>query len=203
MLNQWLKSASFISAVVLSSVLLTACSDDTTLGSKSLVEEQTFTIPRPAFIPPGIVIPVPIRVSVPINLAEQPGYNEDDLNFVTSVSVREITFTINPGSNDASLDAQEDGNLDSFEFISGLELSLAAVVDGVAQEVKVASLPMSDPQIASDLSTLTLDVQNTDIRDLIEAQDGSDLIIEVSGMTPPDDVIVDAKIRFRVGLGIR
>ncbi len=199
MLNQWPKITALFSAALLTSVLLSACSDDTTIGSKSLVEEQSFTIPG---FPLAINVP-PSSIDIDINLDEQAGYQEGDFDYVTEVSVRDITFEINPESNNAATDSFEDGNLDSFEFVSSLTLSLVAVVDGAQQVVQVASLPISDPQIASDMTTLSLDVENTDIRDLIESPTGCKLRIEIAGTTPPDAVLVDAKIRFRVGLGFR
>jgi len=69
--------------------------------------------------------------------------------------------------------------------------------------VPVANLPINDPQISSNTQSLSLIVEDQDIRDIIEAPGGSLLVIGVQGATPVDFVRVSADIRFRVGIGIR
>ena len=186
-----------ISAVVtLAAFSLLACSD-TTVATRSFEESLDFDIP-------GAPINIPLEINdipLALNLADQPGYNDNDLDFVTSVRVRELVFDITPKSNDPANDPFEDGNLDSFEFISSLNISLREV--GTQTAVTVATLPLNDPQIASNTSSLSMNVVDTDIRDLIEAPNGAELLISISGTPPPDFVSVEANIRFRVGLGFR
>jgi len=182
----------------LATTALLACSD-TTVGSRSFEESRNFDIP-------GLPLAIPLTfddIPIPVNLADQPGYSDGDFDFVTSVRVRELIFEIAPESNDPANDVLEDGNLDSFEFVSSLNISLRAVVDGSETVVEVANLPINDPQIASNRTTLSMNVQDADIRDLIEADDGAELLISISGTPPPDFVTVTANIRFRVGIGFR
>ncbi len=193
----YLKIPTFVTLVVCS---LLACSD-TTIATRSFEESRTFEIP-------GAPIGIPIAltfddISVAVNLADQPGYSDGDFDFVTSVRVRELEFEITPESNDPANDQFEDGNLDSFEFVSSLDISLRAVVDGTETVVEVATLPANDPQIASNTTSLLMNVLDTDIRDLIEAPDGAELLISISGTPPPDFVTVKTNIRFRVGIGFR
>lgn len=188
------------SATLLLCLTIVACSD-TEIGSRSFEESQSFTIPGfPLSLGPISISEFP----VPINLAEQEAYSDGDFDFVTSVRVRDIVFEIAPSSNEAANDQLEDGNLDSFEFVSSMNLALSATIDGVEQTIQIADLPMSDPQIASNTTTLTLNVNgDQDIRDLIEAPTGATLLVGISGTNPPDFIDVDAKIRFRVGIGFR
>lgn len=184
---------------MLAACTLIACSD-TTVATRSFNDSHTFDIP-------GIAVSLPFEITLDqipleINLTDQPGYNDNDLDFVTSVQVRELEFEITPESNDPANDQLEDGNLDSFEFVSNLGISLRAGVDGVETVVDVATLPANDPQIASNTTTLTMNVMDTDIRDLIEG-DNPELLISITGTPPPDVVQVRANIRFRVGLGFR
>ncbi len=199
MLNRWLKLPTLLTAVLLTGSLLSGCSD-TTLASKTLTEDVSFPVPGSP-ISFGVITLPPI--DIPIDPASQPAYDADDLNYVTSVTVKDITFTVNPESTEPGFDANDDGNLDTFEFVSTLKLSLVATVDGELVVEPIATLPMSDPQIASNATTLSMDVEDTDIRDLIEAEGGCQLRIEITGTAPPDTVSVDAAISFRLGLGIR
>jgi len=176
------------------------CSD-TTLGSKSFEEETTFDIPTIGGIS-GITITLP-DIAIPVNLANLPGYEQDDLNYVTGVKIRSIVFEIGPDSSDATYDSIEDGNLDSFEFVSELKIGLAGEVGGQAAQVDVASLPMNDPQVASNAQSVNLTVADVDIRDIIENPAGAQLLISVTGNPPPDKVQVNAKISYRVNIGIR
>lgn len=188
----------FPAVVTLIAFTLLACSD-TTVATRSFEESRNFEIP-------GVRLNIPLTfedIPVPVRLADQPGYKDGDFDFVTSVQVRELEFEIAPESNDPANDAIEDGNLDSFEFVSSLNISLRAVVDGTETVVDVADLPINDPQIASNLTSLSMNVRDTDIRDLIEAPDGAELLISISGTPPPDFVTVKANIRFRVGIGFR
>ncbi len=187
-------------AVALITCFFTNACSDTTVGTKSFTETGNFTVP-------GIPLSLgslSTSFNLPVDLASQESYSDGDFDYVTSVKVRDIVFNIAESSNDAATDQFEDGNLDTFEFVSSLNLALQATVDGTLQTVQIADLPMSDPQIASNTSTLTLNVESEqDIRDLIEAPGGAVIVVSVSGTNPPDFVDIDATIRFRVGVGFR
>jgi len=192
-------STAGLTFVSLCCMSLLGCSD-TTLGSRSF--EETV---GPETIP-GAFVQIPLAISdfvFPINLTEQPGYDEDDLDFVTSIRIRNIVFEIAPDSDDPGVDLFPDGNPDTFDFVSSLSISLSATIDGVNTVVPIANLPISDPQIASNTQTLNLNVEDRDIRDFIEAPGGSELLVSFEGLTPVDFVRISANIRYRVGIGIR
>jgi len=180
---------------------IAGCSD-TTLGTKSFTESQTFTVPG---APISIGVQEPVAIPIPLDLSEQ-DINDDDLTFVTSITVRGITLGISPTSSDPSVEQLfgEDGNLDTFEFVQSLSIALQAVVNGETRTVQIADLPMNDPQIASNATTLSLNTNSDgDVRDLLEAPEGSTIIVSIAGNLPPDNVVVDVDILFRVGVGIR
>jgi len=180
---------------------LLGCSGDTTLGSKSFEETiGPLTIRGASFVQLPLDIP---DFRFPLNLTEQPGYDEDDLDFATSVKIRDIIFRIDADSTNPAVDQFEDGNPDTFEFLSSLNLSLCEADSCEETAVPVANLPINDPQISSNTQSLSLIVEDQDIRDIIEAPGGSLLVIGVQGATPVDFVRVSADIRFRVGIGIR
>lgn len=199
-------SKNLVKTIIRSATSLTLCASivacsDTTVGTRSFEETESFTIPGLPFSIGQVTLP---PIGIPIDLAQQEAYNEGDFDFITSVKVRDIVFDIAPSSNDTTSDPLEDGNLDSFEFVSGLVLALQATIDGVEQTVQIADLPMNDPQIASNATRLVMNVNDEqDIRDLIEAPGGPTILITISGTNPPDNVDVEAKIRFRAGLGFR
>lgn len=180
-------------------LIAAGCSSDTTIGTKSFEETVEFTIPQSP-IPISGTLPT---LGIPVKLTDQPGYEDGDFDYVTSVKIRDIVFEITPQSSDMTIDTTEDGNLDSFEFVSSLDLGLSAILNGTQTAVDIAELPENDPQIASNLTTLNMRVMDVEIRDLIEAPDGSNLQITISGRTPPDAVMISARIRYRVGIGFR
>ena len=177
-------------------LLVSACSD-TTLATRSFNESlQALNIPGSPIALAGTLPPI----DVPLNLRDQEDFSS--LDFVTSVNIRNITFNIIPESENPNSDPFEDGNPDNFDFISGLSLSMVATINGTSQVVPVASLAPGSAQIGTNTRTLELDVEDTDIRDFVEAPDVA-LRVSVAGMTPLDFVTVIPEIRYRVGIGIR
>lgn len=193
------KSPLTLSTLSLATVclLLTACTD-TTLGTKSF-EETLDPITIPGFPLSFGELELP-AISFPLDLKDQPGYSS--LNIVTSVHVRSASLTISPESDSPDLDQFADNNPDNFDFLSSGVLSLRATVSGAVATVQVASLPEGDPQIGSNATVLNLVIDDVDIRDFVEAPDVQ-LVLEVSGTNPVDNVIVDPVVRFRVGVGVR
>jgi len=185
--------------ILLASATLAGCSD-TTVGTKSFQESEVFTIPG---VPLNIALPQITLDDIPwpINIADQPAYQDANFDFLTSIHVRDLVFEITPESSQLASDPNEDGSPDSFDFVSDLKFSLRATIDGTPTEVEIADLPMNDPQIASNATSLSMNVKDVDIRDLIE--NDPEIIISITGTPPPDNVIVKASIRFRVGVGIR
>jgi hypothetical protein len=189
-------SRSLIS-ISLAGLLLAACSD-TTLGTRSFEESlDQIVIPGAPVSLGALSLP---EFKFPLDLSDQEGYSA--LDFITSVNVRSATFTISPATDDALLDQFADNNPDNFDFLSSVTLSLEATVDGSVQTVQVASLPDGDPQIGTNATEINLVVDDVDIRDFVEAPDVQ-LVVQANGTVPPDFVVIDPVLRFRVGVGIR
>ena len=175
-------------------ISISGCSEKTTLGTKSIVE------PLPTATLPGFPISVPLSGSIPIPLTEAATNAADETELVTFAKLRSLRFDI---LLESETDAREDGAMDNFDFLSGMEIFINAVVDGNLAEVRVASLPEGDPQIGSGSRMLELAVDDVDVLDYIEAPAGYGLRVQGQGFVPPDDVVFAGEIRFRVGVGIR
>ncbi len=150
---------------------------------------------------PGAVLPAPLSTTLGLALASP----EIDLgsgeNFVTFVRIRNVQLQI---LNRSDQDSNEDGALDSFDFLSALEVSIRAEFDGVVNEVLIARLPDGDPQFGSAARTLDLSiVSNADIFDFLLAPGGYDIVLNITGTIPPDAVVLSGFVRYRVGLGLR
>ena len=184
-------------SISLAGLLLSACSD-TTLGTRSFVETlDPIVIPGAPVSLGALSLP---DLKFPLDLRNQEGYSA--LSIVTSVNIRSATFTISPDTDDPSLDQFADNNPDNFDFLSGVTLSLEATINGNVQRAQVASLPDGDPQIGTNATEINLVVDNVDIRDFVEAPDVQ-LVVQANGTVPPDFVVIDPVLRFRVGVGIR
>ena len=184
-------------SLLLAGLMLSACSD-TTLGTKSFAESLDEIVVPGAPIGLGeLTLP---QLSFPLDLKDQPGYRA--LNVITSVHINAASFTISAATDDPSRDRFADNNPDNFDFLSSVTLSLQATIDGQLNRVKVASLPEGDPQIGSNASVVNLVMEDIDIRDYVEADDVA-LQVEATGTIPPDFVVIDPVVQFRVGIGVR
>ncbi len=201
-----------ISSLGITALALFAIScSDTTLGTFSVDE----ALPKLEIPSIGIQIPLSLAIPVRLDLTTQEAYENGDFDYVTSVKVLSLDLNIDPASD---ADSIEDGNLDDFDFINALEVYLSAKLPGdvctnhiegiittgdhTCAEL-VASVPEGDPQYASGTRTLTLTTTNIDIFDYIEAPEGYNMVVKVSGITPIDSVIVTGSVRYRVGVGFR
>ena len=104
---------------------------------------------------------------------------------------------------DVVLGSDEDGAMDDFDFLSGMQVFMTARFGGQDRQVLVASLPEGDPQIGSGSRSLVLTVENVDVLDFLESPSGFGLLVRGQGTTPPDNVVFGGEARFRVGLGLR
>lgn len=177
------------------SVLLGACGVGLTLGTRAMTEQL------PVVTIPGAALPVELQLSAGLSLASP----EIDLgsgeNFVSFVRVRNLRLNIIEASDQ---DQIEDGALDSFDFLSTLDVSIRADFNGRTNELMIATLPDGDPQIASAARSLELTVVNseTDVLDFLLAPNGYDIVLGITGTVPADNVLISGEIRYRVGVGI-
>ena len=180
-------------ALVTIVVLLVSC--DTTLGTRSETERlPTFTIPG-AQIPSELEIGLGLAINNPqIDLGA-------GSSFVTFVTLRNLTLNILDVSD---VDSNDDGAEDSFDFLTGLDISLRADFNGKTNELMVATLPDGDLQFGSAARELTLTIvsSNIDVLNFLEASGGYDVVLDLKGSVPPDNVTISGSLRYRVGLGL-
>lgn len=176
--------------------LLAGCSD-TTLGSFSAEESLPVqTIPSIGLAIPLTLPPIPI----PLDLEQTSGYQNANFDFVTFVRLKSVTLELDPSTDS---DPLEDGNLDDMDFISELQVFLSAEIDGVPQTELIASLPAGDPQIGSGVRKVTLTTTGVDVLDYIQAPNGYNMAVSVSGTTPLDEVVIGGSVSYRVGIGFQ
>lgn len=182
-----------VTLILLSS--LSACGLGFTVGTRAMTETL------PVVTIPGAVLPAALTTSLVLALASPEIDLGSEENFVTFVRVRNIQLQI---LNSSEQDSNEDGALDSFDFISGLDVSIRAEFDGVVNELPIATLPDGDPQFGSAARILDLTITSSaDIFDFLLAPGGYDIVLSISGNVPPDNVVLSGLVRFRAGLGLR
>ena len=179
---------------LLCTVFIVACSSRTTLGTRSLTEIL------PESVIPGFPIQIPLSGSIDVPLTAEAQSLADETEFVTFARVRSLTFTIVDSSES---DANEDGAMDNFDFLSAMQIFLSAELNGEPSEILVASLPEGDPQIGTGVREIAFTVEDVDVLDYIEAPGGYQLRVQGSGFVPPDNVVFNGDLRYRVGVGIR
>ncbi len=174
------------------SLLLISCGP--TLGTRSMTEVL------PVITVPGAPLPSALNLALGVAVTQPRIDLGSGESFVTSVRVRNITLNILDASDN---DAIDDGAIDSFDFLTGLTVSLRAEFNGRTQEVLVATLPDGDAQFGSAARTLALTVLNSqnDVLDFILAPGGYDVVLGLEGQFPADNVLISGSIRYRVGVG--
>lgn len=185
------KSATAIAMLL----FMAACDLGVTLGTRARIE------PLPVVTIPGSTLSVDfLRLSVGLSLASPSLELGAGENFVSFVRVRNLRLNILDLSEQ---DPIEDGALDSFDFLSGLDVSIRANFNGVDNELLIATLPEGDPQIGTAARSLELTVvnSNTDVLDFLLAPEGYDVVLNFVGNVPTDDIIPSGELRYRLGIG--
>ena len=174
---------------------VTACDLGITLGTQARIE------PLPVITVPGSTLPVDfLTLSVGLALASPNLDLGAGENFVSFVRVRNLRLDILDLSEQ---DPLEDGALDSFDFLSGIDVSIRANFNGRENELLIATLPDGDPQIGTAARSLDLTVvnSNTDVLDFLLAPEGYDVVLNFIGNMPTDDIILSGELRYRLGIG--
>lgn len=180
----------------LSALLMTglaACNQGITLGTRSLVDQL------PLVTIPGADLPVDLNLALDLAIDSEVFNIDADRGFLTSASLRNLQLIILDVSD---RDVREDGALDSFDFLTGLTIRIRADFNGRTNEQVIALLPDGDPQFATAARSLDLTVLSIDVLDFLQARNGYQLILELEGTVPSDNIVISGLARFRVGLGI-
>ena len=172
---------------------ITGC--DTTLGTQARIDRL------PTLRVLGAPIPVALEVTLGAAIANPPIDLGSASSFVTFVRIRNLTLNI---LDISELDSNDDGAEDSFDFLTGLSISIRADFNGTSNELLIATLPDGDPQFGSAARELVLTIvaSNTDVLDYLEASGGYEVVLHLNGSVPPDDVLISGAIRYRIGIGI-
>lgn len=149
---------------------------------------------------PGGPLPSALRLALGVAIAQPSIDLGAGENFVTSVRVRNLNLNILDISDTDPLD---DGAEDSFDFLTGINVSIRAQLGGETRELLLATLPDGDPQLGSAARDLSLTLVNSqaDVLDFILAPGGYEVVLGIEGQIPADNVILSGTIRFRVGIG--
>jgi len=185
---------------IIASTLLAAvigCAN-TTLARISVNED----VPETRVQGAGLISLLPLSLStLSLDATSTEDYASEEFDYVTEIKFKSLSFDITASSTDSSTDSFEDGVDDNFDFIDGMELYIKATFDGEEQQTRVAYLDAEDAQIGSGSNHLALSIDNVDILDYVEADEGYEIVVNATGSVPPDDVIFDGKAVYRVGIG--
>ena len=172
-------------------VLLAGC--DQTIGTSAQVDVL------PVVTVPGNPLPINLNLGLSIVIDSESIDVEADSRFLTSARVRNLQLNI---LNASDTDALEDGAEDSFDFVTGLSISIRADFNGEIIERVVAFLPDGDPQFGTAARDLVLTVDDFDVLDFLQADSGYELVLQFAGQIPPDNIILSGTVRYRVGVGL-
>ncbi len=174
-------------------LIIAGCDQGITLGTRSFVD----TLPLKTI--PGANLPVDLNLSLILAINSDIINVDANRSFITSARLRNLQLVILDVSD---RDAGEDGAEDSFDFLTGLAIRIRADFNGRTNEQLIASLPDGDPQFGTAARALDLTVLSVDVLDYLQARSGYQLVLELEGLVPPDNVVISGLARFRVGLGI-
>lgn len=190
----------FAGAAVLGVAALAGCTDrDVRLFEFDVVE----SLPEMAIDgnPLGGVLtggPSPVTA----NMQAEAEFQQQDLDYIARVSVTDLRFRITANSTNASMDALEDGNPDTFDFLDSVEVQIEAAIAGQVRTATIASLPSGDTQLGNGSTTIVLTTTGVDILAYVQAAGGYTLRVLVAGSIPPDDVLFDGVVTYRVIAGL-
>lgn len=122
---------------------------------------------------------------------------------LTSTCINAVRFAISAESENADTDRFENGMPDDFSFIQSIALSIQATIDNESRSEIVAILEAGDPQLTTASRVLNLDTTGIDILPYLEAPGGYQIQVSATGSAPPDDVVFDGELGYRVGVGFR
>ena len=173
---------------------LTACGLGVTVATRSMVELLPIkTIPG-ASVLGGLSLSLGLAIRTPnIDL----GVGENIVSFARINGLRLVIL------DSSEQDSLEDGALDSFDFLTGLDIDIRGVFDGQVVQIPIATLPDGDPQFGTAARSLDLTItSNVDVLDFLLLPGGYEVVLDLEGTIPTDNVVIAGEIEYRVGVGI-
>ena len=191
-----LRSIALLAALSLS---LSAC-EGTTLGHFDVDE----SLPESRIEGSAVAVVLPLLLpAMPLDISTSEVFQQEEFDFLTSIQLDALTLNITESSSDDTVDTLEDGNLDNFDFISSMDIYIQAEFDGESQRELIGAIADDDPQLSAGLQSISFTMTGVDILRFVEAESGYEVQIEASGVAPPDTVVFDGEVRYRVGIGFR
>jgi len=189
-----IKKTKIVFKLLIVSFCMTLMACGVTIASRSMTEVL------PVVVVPGAPLPSELSLALGVAIAQPNIDLGAGESFVNSVRVRNLTLNILDASES---DANDDGAEDSFDFLTDLSVTLRADFDGQTQELLIATLPDGDPQFGTAARILNLTVVNSeaDVLDFILASGGYQVVLNLGGQIPPDNVLLSGTIRYRVDIG--
>jgi len=188
-----------ISLTAILALAVSAC-EGTTLGHFDVED----ALPETRIEGNGVVPLLPaLFPAMPLNVSANESFKQEDYDYLTSVQVDSLMLSITDSSSDESADTLEDGTIDDFNFLTSMEIYISAEIDGETVREIIGSITMDDPQLSAAVQQISFSMTGLDILPYVEAQNGYEVQIEAVGEAPPDAVIFDGDIRYRVGIGFR
>ena len=181
-------------SVITSGVLLaavTACG--VTLGSRSITENL------PAVTVPGAALPAELGLSLGLALSSPELDIGAESALVTFISVRDLILQIQQTSE--TQDSIEDGAPDNFDFLTSANIFIRGEFEDATRIMLIATLPENDPQIGAATRNLDFTVVDNNVFDFLLLPNGYDIVLELEGSIPADNVTFTGQLTYRVGIG--
>ena len=186
-------------AAVLAGMTLLGC-----LGAISVIfnvdepvpEQTVMGNPLGGLLGDGDFDPVGMDVTI------QQEYQQETFDFLRSLELTALSFSITADSTNPSIDTLEDGQPDDFSFIDEIQVYIQADFGGGPQTELIAFLNSGDPQLDPGNSTISLTTTGVNILDYMEAPGGYTIEVQATGTLPPDDVIFDGLATYKVTAGL-
>lgn len=181
--------------------LLGACDKDGTSIGRFTVEED---IPETRVQGGGFGALLPGSLApFQLDIESDEEFTSERFSVVNAIRVTRIVLSITEASEDTDTDLAENGMPDDFSFIDSLALSIEATFDGERRVAELASVDADHPGLAVGSRRLSLDTSDINILDFVEAEGGYRLVSSATGSPPPDDVVFDGSVDYRVNVGFR
>lgn len=180
-------------------LVLTGC-EGTTLGHFDVDEP----LPSTRVEGRGAVSFLPLAfpaMELDVNSSQE--FQSQEYDYLTSIQLDSLQIQMTPESTQASEDSLEDGEDDNFNFLSSIEIFIQAEIDDVLQRLLVGSIAESDVQLSESRQSISFTMTGADILAYVEAEGGYEVQIQARGDAPPDAVIFDGDVVYRVGIGFR
>lgn len=140
---------------------------------------------------------------ISMDVSSSQEFQQQEYDYLTSIQVDSLTLAVTESSTQSSVDSLEDGVDDNFDFLSSVEIYIQAEINDVSERLLIGSIEEADVQLSESRQLISFTMTGADILQFVEADEGYEVQIQASGDAPPDAVIFDGEVVYRVGIGFR